>query len=241
MLANGPAQRVTIFVGESHRQRGRSVYMAVFDFLYYHQVSGATVTRGIAGFGADHHRHSADILAASENLPVKIEFIESEDKVQALLPKLRDIVGNGIIAVQPTQVYFAGGQGAPSSPEPAPARPAHARLEGRGKLMRIYVRERDRWRGRPLHEVIVESLRAHDIAGVTVYQGIAGYGAGSRLHKGKPVNAGPPMMLSVVDTEERIHAYLPLLDELMPHGLVVLSDVEVIKYAHADGAAEIQP
>ncbi|MGH9416793.1 MAG: DUF190 domain-containing protein [Terriglobales bacterium] len=240
MLATGTAQRVTIFVGEGHRRHGRSVYMAVFDFLYYHRVAGATVTRGIAGFGADHHLHSADILAASENLPIKIEFIESEDRLQELLPKIRDIIGDGVIAVQPIQVYFAGGASAPAS-KAAPVPLPHAGLEGRGKLMRIYVRERDRWHGRPLHEAIVESLRAHDLAGVTVYQGIAGYGAGARHPKGGAASGGPPMMLSVVDTEERIRAYLPLLDDMLTGGLVVLSDVEVIKYSYAGNPPEHQP
>ena len=227
MLQTGPAQRVTIFVGEGHHYHGRSAYMAVFEFLFYHRVSGATVTRGIAGFGADRHLHSADMLAASENLPIQIDFVEAPAKVQEILPKIRDMIGDGMIAVQPTEVFFS----APPA-DAAPHIPGHAALRGPGKMMRIYVGDKDRWRDRPLYEALVESLRAHDMAGVTVFRGIAGFGP-QRQARGHNL----PVMLSVVETEERIHAYLPLLEEMLGEGLVVLSDVEVIKYSHNGGAA----
>ena len=107
-------------------------------------------------------------------------------------------------------------------------------LQGKAKLMRIFLGEQDRWRGKRLHEAIVESLRAHDIAGATVYRGIAGYGANSRLHKEKRMRLSSdlPVMVSVVDEEARIRAYLPVLEQMLGDGLVVLSDVDVIKYTH---------
>ncbi len=230
MLPVGPAQRVTVFVGESQQYHGRSAYMAVFDFLFHHRIAGATLTRGIAGFGAQHRIHTADMLAASENLPIKIEFVEQPEKVRELLPKIRDMIGDGMITVQPVEVYFAGPAAKPAEAPPA----AHLALRGPGKLMRIYISDKDKLQGRPLYEAVVESLRAHDIAGVTVYRGIAGYGTGERLDKGQ---GGVPVMLSVVDTEERIRAYLPYLEPMLARGVVVLSDVEVLKYAHGDSGA----
>lgn len=233
-LPAGAAKRVTIFVGESQHYHGRAAHQAVFEFLFYRRVAGATVTRGIAGFGADHHLHSADLLATSESLPIKIEFVDTPARVTAMLPKLRDMIGNGLITVQSADVYF-GADAEKTAPTPAAA---HVQLTGPGKLMRIYVSEKERWRGRPLHEVLVESLRAHDMAGVTVYRGIAGFGSGARADPGKDgpektrTGYGNPMMLSVVDTEERIRGFLPLLEQLLTSGLVVLSDVEVIKYMH---------
>lgn len=107
MLQAGPAQRVTIYVDESHRYRGRNAYLALFDFLYQRQVSGATVTRGIAGFGADHQIHTSEVLIASGHLPIKIEFVETAAKVAEILPQLRGMIGDGMIAVTPTEVYLA--------------------------------------------------------------------------------------------------------------------------------------
>ena len=100
--------------------------------------------------------------------------------------------------------------------------------------MRIFVGENDKWRDKPLHKALIESMRANDIAGVTVYQGILGYGANRRVHKETTLNLSHdrPMMLSVVDTEEKLKAYFPILDSMVQQGLVVLSDVDIVKYSH---------
>ena len=107
--------------------------------------------------------------------------------------------------------------------------------------MRIYIGEDDRWHGKPLYEAITESLRANDLAGATVYRGIYGYGAHRRFHREKPLamSRDLPIMLAVVDEEQKIRDYLPVLEDLVQEGLVVLSDVEVIRYTHrvhAEGA-----
>jgi len=88
--------------------------------------------------------------------------------------------------------------------------------------------------GKPLYEAIVGGLRAHDIAGVTVYRGILGYGANRRIHKDAALGLSHdrPILLSIVDTEEKLKAFMPVLDKMVLQGLVVLSDVDVIKYSH---------
>jgi PII-like signaling protein len=77
-------------------------------------------------------------------------------------------------------------------------------------------------------------MRANDIAGVTVYQGILGYGANRRIHQETTLNLSHdrPMMLSAVDTEEKLRSFFPILDGMVQQGLVVLSDVDIIKYSH---------
>lgn len=139
MLKAGPAKKVILYVGEDHQYHGQSLYSAILDYLFYHRVSGANVVRGMAGFGADHHLHSTRILRLTENLPVKIEFIEAPAKVEELLPKLHEMVGTGLIEIQDTNVVkpaevaktaeFKGAQ--------VPA----LRREGTAKLMRVFVGE----------------------------------------------------------------------------------------------------
>ena len=92
---------------EDHRYHGHSLYSSILDYLFYHKVSGANVVRGMAGFGADHHMHSTRILRLTENLPIKIEFIESSEKVEEILPKLHEMAGTGLIEVQDTTVVKA--------------------------------------------------------------------------------------------------------------------------------------
>lgn len=237
MLKEGPAKKVSVYVSEDQQYHGQSLYAAILDLLFYRGVSGATVTRGVAGFGGDHHLHTTRVLRLAENLPMKIEFIDSPEKVEEILPKLYKLAGTGLIEVQDTRILkpSAPSQGK-SEMEPAP----HLRIEGKAKMMRIYVGESDRWRDKPLHEALVEALRANDIAGVTVYRGIMGYGANRRIRKEAPLGLSQdaPIMLSVVDGEEKLRHLLPLLDEMVHHGLVVLSDVDLIKYTHDYRRAE---
>jgi PII-like signaling protein len=197
--------------------------------LFYRGVAGATVVRGIAGFGADHKMHTARILRLTENLPVKIEFIESPEKCDEILPKLHEMVGTGLIDVQETLIVKSAETPSKSEPQ-APVLPA--KREGRAKLMRIYIGENDKWHDKPLYQALVESLRANDIAVVTVYQGILGYGANRRIHQQTALNLSHdhPIMLSVVEIEEKLRSFLPVLDDMVKQGLVVLSDVDIIKY-----------
>jgi PII-like signaling protein len=163
-------------------------------------------------------------------LPIKVEFIETAQKVEELLPKLQTMVGTGLIEmhdttiVKPAETKQQGG---------VPGKPA-LKSEGKAKLMRIFIGENDKWNGKPLYEAIVGGLRAHDIAGVTVYRGILGYGANRRIHKDAALSLSHdrPILLSIVDTEEKLKAFMPILDEMVQQGLVVLSDVDVIKYTH---------
>ncbi len=237
MLTSGPAKKVAIYVAEDQQYHGSAAYAAVLDFLFFRGVSGATVTRGIAGFGADHHMHTTRLVDVATRLPVKIEFIESPEKVQELLPKLQSMVGSGLIEMHDTTIV----KPAENKKEQAAmiGKPALKR-EGKAKLMRIYVGENDKWNGKPLYEAIVGGLRAHDIAGVTVYRGILGYGANRRIHKDAALSLSHdrPILLSIVDTEEKLRGFMPILDEMVQQGLVVLSDVDVIKYSHNYEAKE---
>jgi len=237
MLKPGPAKKISIYVGEDQQYHGQTLYAAVLDYLFYRGVSGATVVRGMAGFGADHKMHTTRILRLTENLPVKIEFVETPAKLDEILPKLHDMVGTGLIEVQDTTVLKPSQ--AREDAEPAAALRA-AKREGRAKLMRIYIGENDKWHDKPLYQALVESLRANDIAGVTVYQGVLGYGANRRIHQQKALHLSHdhPIMLSIVDTEEKLRAFVPVLDDMVTQGLVVLSDVDIVKYSTALPQAE---
>lgn len=231
MLSPGPAKKVSIYVGEDQQYHGHALYAAILDYLFYRGVSGANVVRGIAGFGADHKMHTTRILRLTENLPVKIEFIESAGKVEEIFPKLHEMVGTGLIEVQDTTVMKSS---EPSSAEGPQVHLPPAKREGKAKLMRIFIGENDKWRDKPLYQALVESLRANDIAGVTVYQGILGYGANRRIHQQTALNLSHdrPIMLSIVETEDKLRAFVPVLDDMVKQGLVVLSDVDIIKYTH---------
>lgn len=110
------------------------------------------------------------------------------------------------------------------------------KLEGKAKMLRVHFGEDDKWNGKPLYEAIIEKCRELDIAGATVFRGIEGYGASTLIHRPHLFrSADLPIMISIVDTDEKIKRLLPNLDEMVDEGLIALSDVEVIRYVHQDG------
>jgi uncharacterized protein len=107
------------------------------------------------------------------------------------------------------------------------------RLEGHAKLVRIHIGENDRWKERPLHEAIVEEARRQDLAGATVYRGIEGYGASTRIHRKHVLTSSDlPITVSIIDEEWKVRRFLPTLELMVKEGLVAMSDVEVIRYIH---------
>jgi PII-like signaling protein len=104
MLTSGKAVKVTVYLSDGAKHHGVPVYSAILDFLFHSGVAGATVLKGVAGFGAAHRVHSAHILEISDDLPIKIEFIETREKVDALLTEIEKRVGSGLIEVQETTI-----------------------------------------------------------------------------------------------------------------------------------------
>jgi PII-like signaling protein len=111
------------------------------------------------------------------------------------------------------------------------------RLEGKAKVLRIHFGEDDQWQGRPLYEAIVERCRKLDMAGATVYRGIAGYGASTIIRRSHMLrlSSDAPILVQIIDTAENIQRLLPALDEMVREGLIAMSEVEVIKYVHQEG------
>ncbi len=108
----------------------------------------------------------------------------------------------------------------------------HEKFEGERTLMRVHIGESDKWHGRPLHEAIVQLLRKEGYSGVTVLRGVGGFGSSSVYHTDKLLRLSEdlPVVLEVVDTDEKIERILPRLDEMIGGGMVTLEKVRVILY-----------
>src|SRR5713101_6595573 len=145
MLPKGAAKKVTIYVNEDTRHHLGPLYEAILTFLMHKGVAGATASRSLAGFGAHRVMHTTKVELLAEHLPVRIEFIETAEKVDELLPTLYDMVADGLIEVQDTTVIKAAGPQA----EPQ-ARQSHEIRRGKARLMRIFLGEADQWHGEPL-------------------------------------------------------------------------------------------
>ena len=113
MRIDGPALLVRVFVGESDKWQGKNLYLAIVELFRERGLAGATVLRGIEGFGAKQHRHTTRILSLSLDLPIVIEAIDREEKVRGILPELDAMVGDGLIVVQPVEVVAHRSDGTP--------------------------------------------------------------------------------------------------------------------------------
>jgi len=111
----------------------------------------------------------------------------------------------------------------------------HERFEGERTLMRIHIGESDKWHGKLLYEAIVEMLRKDGFSGVTVLRGVGGFGGSSVYHTDKLLRLSQdlPIILEVIESQERIEQILPRLDEMVEGGLVTLEKVRVILYRAA--------
>ena len=233
MLQKGTAKKVTIFVNEDTQYHFGSLFDAILEFLLHKGVSGATATRAIAGFGAHQMMHTTKIEILTEHLPIRIEFIESAQKIDEIMPTLYDMVTDGVIEVQDTNVVKVA-----NKERPSPAKGPHMEMRGTARLMRIYMGESDKWLGEPLYEAVVNRLRMMDVAGATVYRGILGYGAKGHTHKSNWFSRDLPIMISVVDSEEKLTKAIDEIESMMQDGIIVLSDVDVIRLVHSRTATE---
>lgn len=104
MIKSGPAKKLTIYVDEADKFHGKPVWEVLMDIFYKRKVSGASVFRGMAGYGSDGVFHTSKILELSTTLPVKIEVVDSEELINDVLSDVSSIVEKGLIEVSDTTV-----------------------------------------------------------------------------------------------------------------------------------------
>src|SRR5262249_52363408 len=108
------------------------------------------------------------------------------------------------------------------------------KISEEGQLLRVFVGESDKWEGKPLYEALVLKARDMGLAGATMLRGLMGYGAASRVHTAKILRLSEdlPVIVEIVDSQEKIASFLPTIDEMVQEGLVTLEKVQIILYRH---------
>lgn len=115
MKLEGSGLLVRIYLGESDTWKGRPLYQAIVERLRERGLSGATVLRGIEGFGAKQHLHSTRILSLSEDLPILVEAVDTEERIRAILPELDEMLADGLITLEKVEVIAY--RASPPTPE----------------------------------------------------------------------------------------------------------------------------
>jgi PII-like signaling protein len=176
-----------------------------------------------------------------------IEIVDSEANISKLVTELDSIVVEGLVTTSPVRViHYAGRSNLPTTAEKISETAAHdssstgrsdnpMRIEGQAQRISLYVGSSDTWGGRNLVAAIVEKCREAGLAGATASRGVMGFGKTSRIHRAHLLGLSDdmPERIEIVDVPERIAAILPVLEEMVQGGLIILEDVHVIRYLHA--------
>lgn len=104
MVRKGSAKKLTVYVDESDKYKGKPVYEILLEIFYKQKIAGVSVFRGVAGYGSDGVFHTSKILELSTDLPVKIEAVDSEEMISSVLPIISDVVEKGLIEISDTVV-----------------------------------------------------------------------------------------------------------------------------------------
>ena len=112
MKIEGEAQRVRVYIGESDQWHGKPLFTAIVERCRREGLAGATVLRGVEGYGASSRIHTTRLLSLSEDLPMAIVIVDQEDRIRAFLPQLDELVTEGLVIIDPVEVVrYAGRPG----------------------------------------------------------------------------------------------------------------------------------
>ncbi len=105
-MAPTTATKLTVYIGDSDKHERKPLHLAIVELLHDESISGATVVHGIAGYGANKQIHTARILDLSGDLPVVITAVDRPEKIEAVLPKLDEMIGQGLVTTEEVQIVI---------------------------------------------------------------------------------------------------------------------------------------
>jgi PII-like signaling protein len=231
------------------RHRSEPLYQWIVETARRRHLQGATVLKGIMGLQPDGAILREKTWAVAQNLPVVVEIVDRPQRIEALLAEVEPAFHDGAITLERAHVILY--RTAKDEPK-ASSRDAIAAPEGSavgevrtmktsqaGLLLRIFIGDSDHGPGGEgsLYEAIVKRAREAGLAGATVLRGPMGFGKHSLVHAAKVLELSTdlPVVVEIVDSEEKIRAFIPIVDILVSEGLVTLEAVRILKYA-APGA-----
>jgi len=228
------------------------LYQWIVETAHREGLQGATLLKGFMGLRSDGSIIQENPWTLAQEVPLIVEVVDGPHHVEKLLAKVEPSFKDGTITLERAHVaLYRGGERDLKPKDVAPRYDVIAtkeistawevktmKLPEEGVLLRIFIGESDREKGRdrPLYEAIVLRAREAHLAGATVLKGPMGFGRHSLMHTSRLLDLSTdlPVVIEIVDAEEKIRAFMPVVDELVTEGLVTLEAVRIIKYAAAD-------
>jgi hypothetical protein len=211
-------------------------------------LAGATVIRGTLGAGYHGVIEQASAFSWIEHLPIIVEIVDSSERIAKFVSTTLDqILVGGMVTLERAAVmmYRPGSDKNPGKLEllneltPLSTMPKiqpgpHMKINENGVLLRIFIGTSDTYQHKPLYAQIVQKVRELGLAGATVLQGTEGYGANSVVHRSHllEMSTDLPVVIEIVDTEEKIKLLLPHLEQMVTEGMITMEYVMVLLYRH---------
>jgi hypothetical protein len=236
-----------IYLQSADRAPHIPTYERIVQAARKEKLAGATVLRGIMGSGY-HGIIQDSAWAITHHVPVIVEIVDAAEKVVGFVRgPLDQIMIGGMLTLeraavmmyrqrahdQPSNLHLAA-MLKPLSTMPAIQPGSHMKVQENGVLLRVFTGESDRFERKPLHEAIVQKTRELGLAGATVLRGTEGFGAHSIVHKASllDMSADLPVVIEIVDTEEKIKLLLPHLETMVQEGMITMEYVVILMYRH---------
>jgi uncharacterized protein len=226
------------------------LYEWIVETAHHEGLQGATVLKGFYGLRPEGSLLEEHTWSISQELPVIVEVVDAPARIEELLAMVEPVFREGVITLERAHVllYRAGTR---ETTGPLNGRNIHGtvttsaaagvrtmKVPENGVLLRIFIGESDKepGRDRPLYEAIVRKAREAHLAGATVLRGPMGFGRHSRVHTAKllELSTDLPVVIEIVDAEDKVEAFLPTVDELVTEGLVTLEAVRIVRYVSPD-------
>jgi PII-like signaling protein len=212
-------------------------------------LAGATLLRGFFGLDVAGNLLETRLFSVVEHLPVIVEIVDSPQAIGKFLSVVQEVVSEGMATLERGHVLLYRSEqhrvAASSSLTVPPLVPALSTLPSpeefpamtigvTGQLLRVFIGESDEHEGQPLYRAIVLKARELGLAGATVFRGAMGFGANSRVHTTRllELSTDLPILIELVDREEKVSQLLPFLDTVVTEGLITIEAVKVLKYRH---------
>ena len=240
------AALLRVYLNASDRLHGKAVYRILVETARTMHLAGASVFLVDFSYGTHRQIHDAKSDYLSFHIPVVVEIVDASERVEELLGKLEPMIVEGLVVTRPVRLIRYAGWSHPETRELSVEKVrgfggehgtgSHTamKIEGAAQRVTVYIGNSDTWHGRNLVTAIVEKCRELGIAGATATVGVMGFGKTSRIHRARLLGLSEdlPERIEIVDRPEQISRILPVLEELVQGGLVVLEDVQVIRYLH---------
>jgi uncharacterized protein len=247
MSIHGEQVLLRVYLQSADRAPRTPTYERLVRMARRECLAGATILRGIYGWGA-HGPIKSSVWSIVEHVPVIVEIVDSGERIASFVERcLGKLMTHGMATLERANVMMyrhrqrdapnklsLGAFLHPLSTIPRIKASENMKINEQGVLLRVFIGESDRCEHQPLFEAIVHKARELGLSGATVLRGSGGFGASSVMHSSKllEMSTDLPIVIEIVDTEEKIQLLLPALETMAPSGMITMEYVVILMYRH---------